>query len=153
VTSTLGGSEVQAMNLTEWAGIKNPSPADVCSTGATAGGVAANPTIPSTGTLTTTNASDLVIGNAFQNIASAGMTGLTSGFTQSTVATSGGATLQTVYQITSATGNYGASWTSSLSSVWAGTLATFKAATTFSGTQIGEQDAGTRLADLGFALE
>jgi Big-like domain-containing protein/calcineurin-like phosphoesterase family protein len=111
VTATISASGAASMNVSEWSGVASASPVDQqASRGNASSTTAATPSI------TTTNASDVVIG-AINYPAAATSTLTTSGFTSLNDFNSGsGVHGRAAHRVVSSTGAYSVSWTLSAAS-------------------------------------
>lgn len=130
VTCALGSAQTLRLIIQEFSGVAASSPLDGTPVGADSGG--ASNTSPSSGNLTTANASDLLVGII---ICGNGNGALTAG--------SGWTLDQSVvnkafaeYQIVSATGSYAANGTLAASDNWNALIAAYKAAAGGSNTTV-----------------
>jgi acid phosphatase type 7 len=124
VTATYSGNvSGVAANLSEWSGIATASAFDASA------GTTGSSTTPSTSTVTTHNANDLVFGAAVQQGKNTIVSGPTNSFTGLTPAvtsgSSGNSSTQSAYQIESAINSYTTNWTMSGSNAWAGSIVAF----------------------------
>jgi hypothetical protein len=111
VTATISASGAASINVSEWSGVAGVSPVD--QQAARGNASATNASTPS---VTTTNASDVVIG-AINYSGTASSTLTTSGFTALANFSAGSSTNgRAAYQVVSSTGAYQVSWTLSAAS-------------------------------------
>jgi len=124
VTVNFSASVTAAQNLSEFSGIATSSALDVAGAGAQADAS----TSPATGSVTTANANDLVIGGAGQVSVETVLTGPSNSFAGLSKAnTTGGSgasniTQLSAYRIVTATGTFSTAWTVNNAQDWAGIM-------------------------------